>query len=186
MRIRRLDLTDRMTAVTICVGEPQSVGGIVGAIWGSITLVNSGVGWSGLSVSVSLLRLACSNGMRAPLMNARLIDIRHRHVDLASVRNQLVGELQNLPSNLTRANRVLADSTSWEVRNVEAEARTILRESGMVRKHLNGVIAAYRRGPHQSVFGLSQAISLHAQSTSPEDRVALETLAGSYVLRSAP
>jgi plasmid stability protein len=185
-RIRRLDLTDRMTTATISIGEPQYVGGVVGSVWGSITLINSGVGWSGLSVSVSLLRLACSNGMRAPLMNARLIDLRHRHVHMNAIQNVLVGELRNLPGNLSSANRVLADSTAWGIQNVEAEARAILREAGMVRKHLNGVFVAYKSEPIPSVFGLSQAMTRHAQVVSPEERVALEALAGNYVLRAAP
>lgn len=184
--VRRLDITERATTATICVGEPQSVGGRVGSVWGSLTVLNSGVGWSGLSVCVSLVRLACSNGMRAPLLNAKLIDVRHRHVDLVSVRNQLVGGIRSLPKSLALANQALEASTGWEVRNVEAEARAILREAGMVRRHLSGVMAAYQREPHRSVFGLSQAITLHAQSAEPEDRVGLEDLAGLYVARSAP
>ena len=185
-RVHRLDVTDRMTSATICVGEPQTVGGLVGSTWGSITATNSSVGWSSLTVSVSLLRLVCSNGMRAPIAAAEILRVRHRTLDIHSVRNQLVGGIRSLPGNLVEANQVLTSSTTWKVDNVEAEARARLREAGMVRKHLDSVMAAYRHEPHPSVFGLSQAITMHAQQTSPEDRVALEQLAGGYVLRSAP
>lgn len=186
VKVHRLDITDRMTALIICIGEPQSIGGIVDKVWGAITVINSGVGWSGLSVSASLLRLVCKNGMKAPLVNAAILKVRHRGLDARAIQNELSDGLKSLPGNLVEANRVLALSTSWAVRDVEAEAHSVLREAGMVRRHLVGVMSAYQMEPHPSVFGLSQAMTLHAHDVEPEERVALEDLAGTYVARSAP
>lgn len=185
-RVHRLDVTERMTSALIGVGQPQHVGGVVGAVWGCLSVTNSNVGWAGLSVNLSLYRLVCSNGMRAPTVNSQIVRVRHRSVHIGYIRAQLVEGIRSLPENLAHANRVLEGSSHWPVVNVEAEARELLRERGMIRSHLNGVLSAFRREPHRSVFGISQAITLHAQKTTPEHRLELEELAGSYVLRSAP
>ena len=184
-RLHRIELTQRMTCVVVTVGEPQTAGGIVGALWGSLTIVNSGVGWSGLSVTLSIVRLVCKNGMSAPIHEAQVIRVRHRAIDMGAIQDQLGGKLKAVPEILSRAARTLEASTDWRIVNVEAEARERLREKGMIRNHLSGVLAAYRQEPHQSVFGISQAFTRHAQAVSPEARLALENLAGSYVARSA-
>lgn len=184
--VHRLDLTNRMTTVVITIGEPQSRGGIVGATWGALTVTNSGVGWSGLSIVLSLIRLVCRNGMSAPVYEGRLIKMRHQALNIGAIRDLFGTKLQEVPALLLRAMGTVEASTSWPVINVEAEARELLRERGVIRAHLSGVLAAYRREPHESVFGISQAMTLYAQQTMPEDRLALEDLAGSYVLRSAP
>ena len=178
--VHRLDVTKRVTSVLIGVGQPQHIGGMVGLVWGCLNVTNSNVGWAGLSVTL------CSNGMRAPTVNAQILRARHRAIDIDEIRGQLVEGMRSLPENLTQANRILEASSQWPVVNVEAEARELLRERGIIRNHLAGVLSAFRREPHRSVFGLSQAMTLHAQQVTPEDRIALETLAGSYVLRSAP
>lgn len=185
-QLHRLDMTERMTNIVVTIGEPQSRGGIVGAIWGALTITNSGVGWSGLSVVLSLIRLACKNGMSAPVYEGLLIKVRHRALDISAVRDLLRPRLQTIPEVLLRATSTLEASTSWPVVNVEAETHELLRERGMIRNHLSGVLAAYRLEAHPTVFGIAQAITLHAQAVSPEDRLALEQLAGSYVARSSP
>ncbi len=185
-QVHRLDVTERLTSVLIGVGQPQHVGGKVGLVWGCLGITNSNVGWAGLSVSLSLYRLICSNGMRAPTVNAQIVRVRHRAINVDEIRVLLAKGIRSLPENLTQANRLLEASSQWPVINVEAEARELLRERGMIRSHLPGVLAAYQQEPHRSVFGLSQAITLHAQQVTPEDCLALEQLAGSYVLRSAP
>jgi hypothetical protein len=185
VRVHRLDVTERMTSVLIALGQPQHTGGVVGAVWGSITITNSNVGWAGLSVSLSLYRLICGNGMRAPTVNAQLVQVRHHSVNLNDIRTQLAEGVRSLPVNLSQSTRIFESSAQWPVVNVEAEARALLRERGMIQGHHSGVMTAFRREPHETVFGVSQALTLHAQHTSPEDRVALEDLAGSYVLRAA-
>ena len=185
-QVRHLDATERMTSALIALGQPQHVGGVVGAVWGSIRVTNSNVGWAGLSVSLSLYRLICGNGIRAPTVNAQFVRVRHHSVKMDDIQTQLAEGVRSLPGNLSQATRTFEASTQWPVVNVEAEARALLSERGMIRGHHSGVMAAFRREPHESVFGLSQAITRYAQAVSSEDRVALEGLAGSYVLRSAP
>ncbi len=183
--VYQLDLTDRVTSMMVCVGEAQSTNKTVGETCGAITMVNSGVGWSQLTIGLSLLRLVCKNGMRAPVWNAHILRVRHRCLDHDSMRRQLADGLRAMPENFVQANIALSASTGWKVTNVEAEARELLRESGLIQRHHSGVIAAYKIEPHSSVFGVSQAITRYAQQATPEDRLALEELAGSYVLRSA-
>jgi hypothetical protein len=124
--------------------------------------------------------------MRAPTVKAQIVRVRHRSIDVEAIHARLVEGIRMLPENLTHATRVLEASSQWPVINVEAEARELLRERGMIRNHLSGVLSAFRLEAHLTVFGVAQALTRHAQQASPEDRIALETLAGSYVLRSAP
>jgi hypothetical protein len=186
VHLHRLDITERMTSILFGLGQPQHVGGKVGLVWGCINITNSNVGWAGLSVTLSLYRLICKNGMRAPTVNAQIVRARHRSIDIEEIRGQLVDGISLLPGNLAQANRLLEASLQWPMINVEAEARELLRERGMIRSHLGGVLGSFRQEPDRSVFGVSQAITRHAQQVTPEDRLALETLAGSYILRSAP
>ena len=185
-QLHRLEMTERMTNIVFTIGEPQSRGGIVGAVWGALTVTNSGVGWSGLSVVLSLIRQVCTNGMSAPVFEGQLVKVRHRALNIGSIRDLLRARLETASEILLRAISNLEASASWPVVNVEAEARELLRERGMIRNHLAGVLSGFRHEPHRSVFGLSQAMTLHAQQVTPEDRITLETLAGSYVLRSTP
>jgi len=184
--VHRIEITQRLTVLVIRFGDPQFVNATVGDVSGSITLTNSGVGWCKLTVLLSILRLVCSNGMRAPVYEALILGVRHRCLEPARIRAQLCSEMQTVPNRLREATLVLGASMGWPVINVEAKSRELLREVGMIRAHHKGVLAAYRREPHPSVFGLSQALTLHAKQTAPEDRVMLESLAGKYVLRSAP
>lgn len=184
--VQRLEITQRLTAAVIKFGEPKFVNATVGDVSGSITLTNSGVGWCKLTVLLSILRLVCSNGMRAPVYEALILGVRHRCLEPERIRRQLSSEMRAVPGRLREATRVLGASTTWPVVNIEAESRELLREVGMIRSHLGGVLVAYRREPYATVFGVSQALTLHAQQTTSEERQILESLAGTYVLRSAP
>ena len=133
-QLHRLDMTERMTNIVVTIGEPQSRGGIVGAIWGALTITNSGVGWCGLAIVLSIIRLVCRNGMSAPVYEGLLIKVRHRALNIGAVRDLLRTKLQTVPKVLLRATNTLEASTSWPVVNVEAETHELLRERGMIRE----------------------------------------------------
>jgi hypothetical protein len=179
--VSRVDVSDRSTSYVIQVGEPQKRGGIVGSIWGGIMVKNSDVGWSALGIVAHLVRLACKNGLRAPLPNAGLLRARHRNVDVVALEANLQEGLKRLPTQLQRAADVLELSAGTEVTNVESEIRDVLRNVGLVRRSMAAVMAAYRREPHRSAFGISQALTLAAQGASAEDRLLLEETAGRYI-----
>lgn len=159
-QMKHLDATERMTSALIAVGQPQHVGGKVGLVWGCLGITNSNVGWAGLSVSLSLYRLICSNGMRAPTVNSQIVWTRHRSIDIGDVRAKLIEGIRSLPANFAHANRVLEASSRWPVVNIEAEARELLRERGMIRNHLSGVLSAFRQEPpilSESLFATPNA-----------------------------
>ena len=184
--VHRLEMTQRLITLVMRFGEPELVNATVGDVSGAITMTNSGVGWCKLSVMLSILRVVCSNGMRAPVHEALILGVRHRCLEPERIRAQLASEMRAVPDKLREAIRVLGASTTWPVVNVEAESRELLRQVGMIRVRHSGVLAAYCREPCATVFGVSQAMTLHAQRTPPEERQVLESLAGTYVLRSAP
>jgi hypothetical protein len=49
------------------------------------------------------------------------------------------------------------------------------------QRHVKPVLEAYNREPDASRFGISQALTLAAQSLTPEDRLELERAAGHYL-----
>lgn len=184
--VHRLEMTQRLTSCVVRFGEAQFVNRTVGDVSGSITLTNSGVGWCKLTVVLSILRLVCSNGMRAPVYEAMILGVRHRCLEPARIRAHLSSEMRSIPNRLKEAIRVLGASTAWPVINVQAEIRELLREVGMIRAHHQEAMVAYHRETHPTVFGVSQALTLHAQQSTAEKRQVLESLAGTYVMRSAP
>jgi hypothetical protein len=178
--VSRMQISDRSTSYVIQVGEPQKRGGIVGEIWGGILVKNSDVGWSALSVTAHIVRLACSNGMIAPVADAELVRAAHRHVSQVALQARLRDGFKRLPSALQRAGAILESSVGHEIKDVEAELRAVLKDAGMARRSPN-VLAAYQREPHPSVFGVAQALTLAAHDAGPEDRLLLEAVAGQYV-----
>lgn len=120
--------TDRTTGFALAVGEPQTVGGTVGAVWGGISVVNSGVGYSALSITAFLYRLACSNGMVAPLPKAELVRRSHRGVQLEMLGARIFDGMAKLPGDLSRSLDVLENSTSIPVTDTETTVRQILKD----------------------------------------------------------
>ena len=77
---------------------------------------------------------------------------------------------------------MLAESTTVEVSNVELEVRDLLRESRLPMRLVSSVMSASAREPSRTRFGVSQAVTLAAQSeTTPELRFNLEHAAGRYL-----
>ena len=65
--------------------------------------------------------------------------------------------------------------------SVEAELERLLVGAKLARRLLPDLLRAYEAEPHASAFGVAQAITLAAQGMTPELRLELETLAGSYL-----
>lgn len=184
--ISRMAVTDRSTTCVLTLGGPQHGGRVVGELLGGVLFKNSDVGWSALSIGFHIVRLVCKNGMVAPIGDGTIVRVRHRSIDVPELEGQLIQGLRSLPEALLRSRDVLVRSLDRGVRDVEAAARGVLREVGMVRRHLPGVMRAFKNEPLPSAFGVSQAITLAAQGfdVSAEDRLELESIAGRYVAGS--
>jgi hypothetical protein len=182
-KLVRIDMTDRSTSYVVAVGVPYKRGGAgaVGDVWGGILIRNSGVGFASLIVTLHLTRLLCMNGMTAPLPDALLLKKRHRGFQEAALMDGLRLKAAELPGELGRGVERLLASEARAVPNVEAEITDILRTHRLPSRLLAPIMAAYGREPIPSAFGVSQAITLAAQSMTPEERLDLERAAGRYL-----
>ena len=180
-KILRCTTTDLTTAYVVRVGEKLTPSAEVGAIEGCIYVRNSGVGFAKLVVGIMLHRLACKNGLIVSLPGATLVRAVHRGLDLDRVRERLAEGLKGLPERLHRSARMLAESTSVNVADVELEVRDVLREARLPLRLASSVLAAYEREPSRTRFGVSQALTLAAQNESPEVRYDLERAAGVFL-----
>jgi hypothetical protein len=185
-RIVRHSVTDLSTSFVVKLGETYKVGGPgrVGDVWGGLLVRNSGVGYSKLLVNLHLVRLSCLNGMAAPLLLPAVLRARHRWLEEGQVRQSIEEGLRGVGERLRRSTLVLGESARVVVDDVEAEVRRVLQAAKLPLRFARPILAAYAREPHASRFGISQAITLHAQIESPEVRLQLEDVAGRYVASS--
>jgi hypothetical protein len=181
LRLLRTDVSDLSTTFVIALGKPFGAAPKeVGLVHVALLVRNSQVGFSRLIANLYLLRLVCTNGMTCPSA-APLVRAVHRHIDLSRIRERLSAGLRDIPAKLHRGVRVLEESLEDRVENVEDHVRDVLREARLPLKLAAPVMASYAREPHASRFGVVQALTLAAQSESPEVRDTLERAATRYV-----
>jgi hypothetical protein len=182
-RVIRSSVTALSTSFVVKIGETYKVGGPgnVGDVWGGLLVRNSGVGYTKLVVNLHLVRLACLNGMTAPVLLPAILRARHRWLDDGQVREAIEHGLQGVGERLRRSTVVLGESARVVVDDVEVEVRRVLQAAKLPLRLARPILSAYSREPHRSVFGISQALTAHAKDESPEVRLQLEDLAGRYL-----
>ena len=181
--VLRVAVTERTSTIMLGMGQPYRPGGdgCVGDLWGSLLLRNSGTGYAALACHLSLLRLACLNGMVVPHGDAVVLRSVHRGLHLTTIEERLQNRLRDLPMRFRRGGDLLALAAGIEVADIDAEIRSFLMNAGLPQRHAIAIRSAYAREPHPSVFGISQSITLSAQQLASEERYELELAAGNYV-----
>ena len=184
LRLVRQDMTDRTSSYVVKLGDvyrPGDAGSQVGDVWGGVLVRNSGVGFASLVISLHVTRLLCLNGMTAPVPDPFLMKRRHRGIDDHALRALLAERLLDLPGRLHQGQMRLRAAAEKKVDDIPAELRHVLEHAGLPQRHMPALLSAYGREPLPSAFGVSQAITLAAQSMSPEERLDLEQAAGRYL-----
>ncbi len=186
-RVVRADVSELTTSYVVALGYPFRVGdgGEVGEVFGGLAVRNSGVGYTKLSVSLHLTRVACTNGLVLALPEASLVRSVHRGVDVAKVAERIAAGLDGVAAKLHRGAAVLAASTRQHVEDAEREVRDLLGRARLPLGLVGDVMEAYAKEPRQSRFGVSQALTLAAQRGSPEVRFDLERIAGQYLAEAS-
>src|SRR5664280_625447 len=183
LRLLRPDITDRSVTYIIAIGKPFKPGDdkVVGDIYGGLIVRNSGVGFASLAITISLVRLLCTNGMTAPIPDAVLLRRSHRGINDERLLDMLTRNLRELPGKISEGARVLADSRSRIIQEPEQEFLRVLELGRMPRRFLPDLQAAYALEPEQSMFGISQAVTRASQKFSSEERFDLDRAAGTYL-----
>jgi len=187
----RANFTDKTVSYSIRIGDPIDNHGnsAVGTIWGGILIQNSGVGFASLSISLHLMRLVCTNGMTAPVAGATLLRRRHIGRPEEDLWNQISNVLQYVPERLSIAVNNLRQSQEKRIANPQLAIEAIIKQAHMPQKLVEPFMLAYNNEPHDTLFGVAQAITdfqTHEQlSLSPEDRKQLEDAAAEYLINAA-
>ena len=183
-KILRYNATELTTSYVVRVGQKLTPSAEVGAVEGCLHVRNSGTGFARCVVQLLLLRKVCSNGLLIALPGSVLVSAIHRGVDLDRVRERLVAGLRDVPSLVVRASNMMAQATHVEVSDVELEVGDVLREARLPLGLVAPVMSAYLREASSTRFWVSQAITLAAQSQSPEVGYDLERAAGLYLAQA--
>lgn len=185
----RLDVTERSTTVVLQVGKPfQSGSSEVGAIAGTLTWMNSGVGFKSAALWSSLLRLICLNGLALPTGRPEIFRRAHRAFNELKVRDAILTSLAELPNAFRRAAQVLVEARSVRIVDARPIMRQLLQAARVPLTFLPEVLRAYEEEPDlaPSAFAVSQAVTRAAQRAEPEQRVELERAAGHYLSHLSP
>ncbi|HAE38386.1 MAG TPA: hypothetical protein DCG57_07080 [Candidatus Riflebacteria bacterium] len=183
----RANFTDKTVSYSIRIGDPYESlsSSAVGTIWGGVLIQNSGVGYASLSISLHLMRLVCTNGMTAPVAGATLLRRRHSGRPEADLWNQISNVLQYVPERLGTAVNNLRQSQEKRIANPQHAIEAIIRQAHMPAKLAEPFMLAYAKEPHDTMFGVAQAITdfqTHEQlGLIPEDRKQLEDAAAEYL-----
>jgi len=182
-RILRFEVTDRSVTFMMSIGKPFRPGDdkVIGDVWGGITVRNSDVGYASLSVTLSLVRLLCLNGMTAPIPDAILLRRTHRGINEEALIDKLKFSVAELPGKISQGASVLADARQRTVQEPDEEFLRILQIAHMPQRLLPELQAAYSLEPEQTLFGISQAVTRASQRLSPEERFELDRAAGTYL-----
>lgn len=184
LRVTRCELTDKSATYVLGVGKPlRPESSEVGDLWGTITMVNSDVGFRSAAAWASLIRLVCKNGLVLPVPGSLLFRRAHRRFDFGKLAAELAERLSDFPGKLQRAARVLDEARRVRITDARAVFTTILEAARVSLKLLPEVESAYAAEPalDASAFAVSQAITRAAQSIEPEQRFELERAAGQYL-----
>ncbi|MES2459249.1 MAG: DUF932 domain-containing protein [Armatimonadota bacterium] len=149
---------------------------------------NSEVGKRAITVDALVYRLVCQNGLVRLVKGKSLL--HHRHVGLS------VGDLNAGLGNAIRDALIqssgfmerLEQSTREPVSDMEGVIATIASDSGLSQKTAEMVTAALnaeKASQQEMLFGLVNALTHTAQRLSPDERYALETVAGK-ILEGGP
>ncbi len=185
--IIRSNITPRSVTYSVRVGQAYQVGGPgeVGDIWGGIIIRNSGVGFSSLSIALHLTRLICKNGMTVPIGGSQLLRRRHQGQIEENLWERVSHNLIGIGEKLSCGIKTLTDARNITVDDPRRVIETVLQRAHLPKKMVEPLMVAFSREPHASAFGISQALTdaqTHQEmGLSPEDRLALEDAAGSYV-----
>jgi hypothetical protein len=182
-RILRIAVTDRSVTYMLAVGKPFSPGGdkVVGDVWGGLLVRNSDVGYASLAITLSLVRLICTNGMTAPIPDAVLLRRTHRGITHEHLLDKLKENIRELPGKISEGARVLGTARGHVIQDPEQEFIRVLEIAHMPQRLLPQLQAAYALEAEPTMFGISQAITRASQKLSPEERFELDRAAGSYL-----
>ena len=149
-----------------------------------VHIANSEVGLRAVTVDAVVFRVVCTNGLIRRINHKSLLKQRHIHVDTSRFQQMLtraVGEAVTVAAGFIEQ---MALATRTPVPDPQAAVEILGQAWGLPKSTVEMVqFNLYGEGQGQSntLYGLTNAVTLTAQRLPAEDRFHLETLAGLLV-----
>lgn len=145
-------------------------------------IANSETGSRSLTLLVWIWRMVCTNGLVAPM--SRIFRMVHRRRKDGLIEERLSRAIQLLPEHWRHTETTLRSARQHAVADPRATLEALVTNHPQLRPIGESVRAAYEQEPEPNRFGIVQAITRAAQGLRPEDRLAVEELAGLLAARS--
>lgn len=178
-RLDRIEMQDTFTRLALSF-ETVDLGDSAGRI--GIVVTNSEVERAALKVEAYALRLVCMNGLVA---NTKDNEYRFTHAGQGGrdMRATLQGAVYGSIEQARNAATTLAKATQHPLLDPLKELASVARKESISQKELDAWISSFEMEPKETVSGVVNAITRHAQNFTDElARHARETMAGDYLM----
>lgn len=149
---------------------------------------NSEVGKRAVTVDALVYRLVCQNGLVRLVKGKSLLHHRHVGLSIGELNSGLGAAIRDALMESSGFMERLEQATREPVLEMDGVIATIAIDGGLSQKTVELVKAALRAektSQQETLFGLVNALTHTAQRLSPDERYALETLAG-RILEGGP
>lgn len=182
VRIEALDFSEDHTHLRVTFPRQVTEAKPGDVLMTGIHVTNSEVGLRAVHVDALVHRLVCRNGLvRAESQGRTTI----RHVGQADrLKDYLATAIRDAKTNAQELAKQFRSSVAHGITDPEAALRSFARDSEMTKEQLQAALAAFAVEPHNSAFGVVNAVTRAAQAEgSFEGRYQQERLGAALLSR---
>ena len=154
-----------------------------------IHLANSEVGRRAVTVDALVYRLVCQNGLIRLVKGKSLMHQRHIHLSAPHFREALEGAVLGALDEASRFLEQIRTAARTPVPDVPAVLALLGRQEALSKSFLEAAERSLRSEPsgqQETVWGLANGLTQASQALPPDDRYAIETLAGRLIEHGPP
>jgi len=154
-----------------------------------IHLANSEVGRRAVTVDALVYRLVCQNGLIRLVKGKSLMHQRHVYLSAARFKEALEGAVLGALDEADRFMEQIRTAACTPVPDLQAVLALLGRQEALSKSFLEAAERSLRlepSGQQETVWGLANGLTQAAQALSPEDRYAVEVLAGRLIEHGPP
>jgi len=152
-------------------------------------LANSEVGRRAVTVDALVYRLVCQNGLIRLVKGKSLLYRRHVHFSAPQFKEALEGAVLGALDEAGRFVEQIREAARTPVPDVAAVLELLGRQEALSKNFLEAAersLRSERAGQQETVWGLANGLTQAAQALPPDDRYAVEALAGRLIEHGPP
>ena len=154
-----------------------------------IHLANSEVGRRAVTVDALVYRLVCQNGLIQRVKGKSLMHQRHVYFSAPRFQEALEGAVVSALAEAGRFVEQIKTAACTPVPMLQEVLATLGRQEALSKSFLEAAERSLRSEPasqQETVWGLANGLTQAAQALSPDDRYAVEALAGRLIAHGPP